>query len=111
MIAYKMYENNIIFSISELPVATRHHRDMTEKLLKATLNPNTHTHSSISENVMHHFWKSKILFISLKICIFQRRMGITVMKIVIWGRFKTKFPTTKMDDLHLQMTILSAVIP
>ena len=24
----------------ELPVATRHHRDMTEKLLKATLNPN-----------------------------------------------------------------------
>ena len=34
MIAYKMYENNIIFSISE--------------------------------NVMHHFQKSKILFISLK---------------------------------------------
>ena len=28
----------------ELPVATRHRRDMTEKLLKATLNPNTHTH-------------------------------------------------------------------
>ena len=25
---------------TELPVATRHHRDMTEKLLKATLNPN-----------------------------------------------------------------------
>ena len=25
----------------ELPVATRHHLDMTEKLLKATLNPNT----------------------------------------------------------------------
>ena len=25
----------------ELPVATRHHRDMTEKLLKAMLNPNT----------------------------------------------------------------------
>ena len=24
----------------ELPVATRHRRDMTEKLLKATLNPN-----------------------------------------------------------------------
>ena len=39
MIAYKMYEINIIFSISE--------------------------------NVMHHFRKSKILFISLKICIFQ----------------------------------------
>ena len=28
----------------ELPVATRHRRDMTEKLLKATLNQNTHTH-------------------------------------------------------------------
>ena len=27
----------------ELPVATRHRRDMTEKLLEATLNPNTHT--------------------------------------------------------------------
>ena len=29
----------------ELPVATRNRRDMTEKLLKATLNPNTHTHT------------------------------------------------------------------
>ena len=29
----------------ELPVTTRHRRDMTEKLLKATLNPNTHTHT------------------------------------------------------------------
>ena len=28
----------------ELPVATRHRCDMTVKLLKATLNPNTHTH-------------------------------------------------------------------
>ena len=28
----------------EIPVATRHRRDMTEKLLKPTLNPNTHTH-------------------------------------------------------------------
>ena len=25
---------------TELPVVTRHRRDMTEKLLKATLNPN-----------------------------------------------------------------------
>ena len=39
MIAYKMYENNIIFSIIK--------------------------------NVMHHLRKSNILFISLKICIFQ----------------------------------------
>ena len=39
MIAYKMYENNIIFSISD--------------------------------NVMHHFRKSNILFISLKVCVFQ----------------------------------------
>ena len=30
---------------TELPVATRHRRDMTEKLLKATLNQNTHTHT------------------------------------------------------------------
>ena len=29
----------------ELPVATRHRRDMIEKLLKATLNPNSHTHT------------------------------------------------------------------
>ena len=27
---------------NELPAATRHRRDMTEKLLKATLNPYTH---------------------------------------------------------------------
>ena len=39
MIAYEMYENNIIFSICE--------------------------------NVMHHFRKSKFVFISLKICVFQ----------------------------------------
>ena len=32
----------------ELPVATRHRSDMTEKLLKATLNPNTHTHTHTS---------------------------------------------------------------
>ena len=31
----------------ELHVATRHRRDMTEKLLKATLNPNTHTESKV----------------------------------------------------------------
>ena len=30
---------------TELPVATRHRRDMTEKLLKVTLNPNTHKHT------------------------------------------------------------------
>ena len=30
---------------TELPVATRHRRDMTGELLKATLNPNTHTHT------------------------------------------------------------------
>ena len=31
---------------TELPLTTRHRRDMTEKLLKATLNPNTHTHTT-----------------------------------------------------------------
>ena len=29
---------------TEFPVATRHRRDMTEKLLKASLNYNTNTH-------------------------------------------------------------------
>ena len=29
---------------TELPATTRHRSDMTEKLLKAMLNPNTHTH-------------------------------------------------------------------
>ena len=29
----------------ELPVATRYRHDMTEKLLKVTLNPNSHTHT------------------------------------------------------------------
>ena len=37
----------------ELPVATRHRRDMTEKLLKATLNPNTHT---LSTNLEESTW-------------------------------------------------------
>ena len=37
------WDSTIKVSI-ELPAATRHRRDMTEKLLKATLNPNTHTH-------------------------------------------------------------------
>ena len=31
----------------ELPAATSHRHDMTEKLLKATLNPNTHTHKPL----------------------------------------------------------------
>ena len=39
----------------ELPVATRHRRDMTEKLLKATLNPNTHTHTHIAEIGSNHY--------------------------------------------------------
>ena len=35
----------------ELPVTTRHRRDMTEKLLKATLNPNSHTHTRPSATI------------------------------------------------------------
>ena len=34
----------------ELPVATRHRRDMTKKLLKATLNPNSQTHTHIAND-------------------------------------------------------------
>ena len=44
MITYKTYENNIIYSISEI--------------------------------VMHHFRKSEILFLSLKICVFQCPVGM-----------------------------------
>ena len=33
---------------TELPVATRHRRDMTEKLLKATLNPNKQQQQEVS---------------------------------------------------------------
>ena len=39
---------------TELPVATRHRRDMTEKLLKAMLNPNTHTYTQ--KNYVPNFW-------------------------------------------------------
>ena len=48
MIADKMFETNVIFSVSE--------------------------------NVMHHFQKSSILFISLKICTFQCPNGICIHK-------------------------------
>ena len=39
----------------ELPVANRHRRAMTEKLMKATLNPNTHTHTSATKRA-RQFW-------------------------------------------------------
>ena len=35
----------------ELPVATRHRRDITEKLLKAVLDPNKQQQQSICQNV------------------------------------------------------------
>ena len=38
-----MYKNGNHQTRIELPVATRHRRDMTGKLLKAALNQNTHT--------------------------------------------------------------------
>ena len=38
----------------ELPATTRHRSDMTEKLLKAMLNPNTHTHFLLA-------WKASLL--------------------------------------------------
>ena len=38
-----MYKNGNHQARIELPVATRHRRDMTGKLLKAALNQNTHT--------------------------------------------------------------------
>ena len=33
-------------------VAFRHRRDMTEKLLKATLNPKTHTHKVVTVTLL-----------------------------------------------------------
>ena len=47
----------------ELPVATRHRRDMIEKLLKVTLNPKTHTHThtlTSEENDIHLLGISEI---------------------------------------------------
>ena len=44
----------------ELPVATRHRRDMTEKLLKATLNPNSHTHTKNRRGVSRE-WAFRVL--------------------------------------------------
>ena len=38
----------------ELPVATRHRHDMTEKLLKATLNTNKQQHDLILSNGLIH---------------------------------------------------------
>ena len=43
----------------ELPVATRHRRDMTEKLLKATLSPNTHTHIASADSG-NNCWKKSL---------------------------------------------------
>ena len=38
-----MYKNGNHQARTELPVATRHRRDMTEKRLKAASNQNTHS--------------------------------------------------------------------
>ena len=47
-----MYKNGNQQARIEIPVATRHRRDMTGKLLKAALNQNTHTLAT-------HFLKKK----------------------------------------------------
>ena len=48
----------------ELPVATRHRPDMTEKLLKAMLNLNTHTHHTNTHTQTHtHTFQECYLFI------------------------------------------------
>ena len=39
---------------TELPVATRHRRDMTEKLLQATLNPNKQQHNYNRDKSISH---------------------------------------------------------
>ena len=70
----------------ELPVTTRHRRDMTEKLLKATLNPNSHTHThSINQHnqstvetvtaILNMFFKQKS---EIK---HMYTMGVVVIKI------------------------------
>ena len=40
----------------EHPIATKHHRDMTEKLLKATVNPKKQTYPKIGFLMMGHIW-------------------------------------------------------
>ena len=57
----------------KLPIATRHRRDMTEKLLKATLNPNKQQHKGCAHYNGHsrhtiqtlrfdpHVWSSSVL--------------------------------------------------
>ena len=59
---------------TELPVATRHRRDMTEKLLKATSNPKyTHTHLKITSisfvqiNNVESAMRTKLTFLVLKV--------------------------------------------
>ena len=49
----------------ELPVATRHRRDMTEILLKATLNPNSHTQLILPQNFFIYFYQSQIFISAL----------------------------------------------
>ena len=44
----------------ELPVATRHRRDLTEKLLKAMFNQNTHTHTLANKSRSLRLWQFAI---------------------------------------------------
>ena len=61
----------------ELPVATRHYRDMTEKLLKVTLNPN--------KEQQHMF-------------VFQFARGIKL--VILTGKFHYYSPALKKWGLY-----------
>ena len=65
---------------TELPVATRHRRDMTEKLLKATLNPNSHTHSQLNDHLF-----GKELFIRFSASAFRELPSIYVFSYFPFG--------------------------
>ena len=63
---------------TELPVSTRHRRDMTEKLLKATLNPNTHTHNPclrFSGIPFSDYLHAIMLYVSLEISTHTQRVS------------------------------------
>ena len=54
-----------------LPVATRHVRDMTEKMLKATLNPNKHQQNQLLRLASLELMATRIVRI-----VFTRKRGL-----------------------------------
>ena len=62
-ICYSIHYHEVQLLSIELPVATRHRRDMTEKLLKAMLNPNKQ-----QQQLLSHFYETSHLTIRTDFC-------------------------------------------